>query len=630
METARHFAIWDYVIFGVMLLFSAAIGIYFAFSGGRQRTAEEFFLGDRKMGMIPVAMSVVVSFVSAISVIGTPGEIYMYDTMFAWSLVSYAVSNCLVIRLFLPILFRLRITSVYQYLEMRFNRTVKTACTIIFSIQTVLYMGIAMYTPALAINAVTGMDLWACVVSTGVICIFYTSVGGMKAVLWTDTLQTVIILLGVIAVIVKGSIDVGGVGEVFRIGHQGGRIKLDQFSVDPRIRYSVWSMMLGMLTTNIGKGVHQTVIQRLFSCGSRRRAAQALILATIIKFITVGLCIFSGVVMYAYYVDCDPYTQGLVKSRDQIMPLMVMDLLGDMPGLPGLFLSAVVSASISTLSSGVNSLAAISGEDGVKVFWPNISETNYARVIKCLAVLYGVVSIGFAFIASKLGQGVLELCLSLIGITSGSIIGVFLLGIYMHRSNAKGALTGLITSVLFVGWIKVGSILYPSSRGKNFLSVEGCPVPNNTESMVTGEPVTMITTQITDVFSLQDDKPESRPGIADLYAISFLYYSIIGLIICTVVGGIASKITGFTDPNTIDPRLKNNLTDALFWWFPESMKTRMRCGMEKVIYDDEDDTEEVKDSADFSGTNEKMKEINADENKMRFVPDDRKHSGTPV
>ena len=110
---SRHFGVWDYVPFAIMLLLSALIGIYSALSGGRQRTADEFFLGDRKMSILPVAMSVVVSFVSAISVIGTPGEIYMYDSMFAWALLSYT-ANCFTIRLFIPIFFRLRITSVYE------------------------------------------------------------------------------------------------------------------------------------------------------------------------------------------------------------------------------------------------------------------------------------------------------------------------------------------------------------------------------------------------------------------------------------------------------------------------------------------------------------------------------------
>ncbi|XP_030845995.1 sodium-coupled monocarboxylate transporter 1 [Strongylocentrotus purpuratus] len=626
--SGHHFGVWDYVVFAIMLLLSASIGIYSALSGGRQRTAEEFFLGDRKMGIVPVAMSVVVSFISAISVIGTPGEIYMYDTMFAWSLLSYTVGNFIVIRLFIPIFFRLRITSVYEYLEMRFNRTVRTICTIIFSFQTIMYMGIAMYTPALAINAVTGMDLWACVVSTGLVCIFYTTVGGMRAVLWTDTLQAIIILLGVAAVVIKGTIDVGGLGEVFRIGREGGRIKIDRFGADPRVPYSVWSIMIGMLTVNIGTGINQTVIQRLFSCGSRKRATQAIVLATIIKFFTVGLCIFSGVVMYVYYVDCDPYTQGVVMSKDQIMPLMVMDLFGDMPGLPGLFLSAVVSASISTLSSGVNSLAALSGEDGVKVLWPNISPRKYTKVIKLLALVYGLVSIAFAFLASHLGQGVLQLCLSIIGITYGGIIGVFLLGIFMHRCNSKGAIAGLITSVLFVGWIKIGSMMYPSSRGKNSLSVEGCPVPNTTDSMLTNGAEwseTTISAPYTDISSLPEGEPVSNSGIADFYAISFLYYSFVGVVICITVGGIVSKITGFTDPDTIKPELKNNLTDALFCCFPESLKRRMRCGMDKAKDDDDDEVDDVKDMKYFNGVKENVKEINGEEKKKMIESLNDKH-----
>ncbi|XP_071493672.1 sodium/iodide cotransporter-like, partial [Diadema antillarum] len=316
-NVVRHFGAWDYVVFALMLLVSAAIGVYSALSGGRQKTANEFLLGNRNMGIIPVSMSIMVSFISAISVIGTPGEIYMYDTMFLWGVIAYILPNLLLVRLFMPLFFKLNITSVYEYLELRYNRAVRSCGTAIFSIQTLIYMGIAMYTPALAINAVTGMDLWACVISTGGVCIFYTAVGGIKAVLWTDTLQALIIVIGVVAVIIKGTIEVGGADEVWRIGLEGRRLVFNNFSFDPRVRYTAWGMLFGMGTLNLTLGINQTIVQRILSTGSQRRAVMAIVLATVGKMIIVSLCVFSGVVMYTYYVDCDPFTMGYVKSKDQ-------------------------------------------------------------------------------------------------------------------------------------------------------------------------------------------------------------------------------------------------------------------------------------------------------------------------
>ncbi|XP_072179405.1 sodium-coupled monocarboxylate transporter 1-like [Diadema setosum] len=483
-----RFGVWDYVIFGLMLLISMAIGVYSALSGGRQRTADEFLLGNRNMGIIPVSMSITVSFISAISVIGTPGEIYIYDTMFAWSLISYFMANVLVSRLFVPVFFRLHITSVYEYLEMRFNRTVRSFGTVIFSVQTIIYMGVVMYTPALAINAVTGMDIWACVISTGLVCIFYTSVVSIIANIFQTTYTShPDILVGVVSVIVKGTLEMGGVKEVWRIAQEGNRISFSDFSVDPRVRYTVWSILIGFTTVDMTFGTSQTIAQRILATGSQRKATLSLYLSALGSSVIVGLCIASGVVMYAYYVNCDPLTMGIVQSKDQIMPLLVMELFGDSPGLPGLFLSAVVSASISSLSSGINALAAITAEDGVKIMWPDMHPRTYARSLVIAALLFGVVSIGSAFVASQLGGGVLSLCLSLIGIFNGSLLGVFLQGVYSTRCNPIGAIVGLLSGVLFVGWIKVGSLIYPSSSGVNVLSVDGCTMYNATEIMVVSE-----------------------------------------------------------------------------------------------------------------------------------------------
>ncbi|XP_072179667.1 sodium-coupled monocarboxylate transporter 1-like [Diadema setosum] len=584
-----------------MLLVSAAIGVYSALSGGRQKTANEFLLGNRNMGIIPVSMSIMVSFISAISVIGTPGEIYMYDTMFLWGVIAYILPNLLLVRLFMPLFFKLNITSVYEYLELRYNRAVRSCGTAIFSIQTLIYMGIAMYTPALAINAVTGMDLWACVISTGGVCIFYTAVGGIKAVLWTDTLQALIIVIGVVAVIIKGTIEVGGADEVWRIGLEGRRLVFNNFSFDPRVRYTAWGMIFGMGTLNLTLGINQTIVQRILSTGSKRRAVMAIVLATVGKMIIVSLCVFSGVVMYTYYVDCDPFTMGYVKSKDQLMPFFVMEMFEDMPGLPGIFLSAVVSASISTLSSGVNSLAAVTGEDVIKVLWPNMAPSRYAMVTKLLAVLFGLLSIGSAFVASILGEGVLSLALSLAGISYGGLLGVFLQGIYSRRANSKGALSGLVSSVLFVGWIRIGAMVYPSVTGKNVLSVDGCPVYNTSETAMINSTTILYASDISPLYTTTQSVPMEHsedPPVAELYHISFLYYAPIGVIISVIVGTIVSTITGSNETEKRDLKLMSDFPDAVCCCFSEPIKQTLRCGNERIVDVGEDEIDVAGDTDD--------------------------------
>ncbi|XP_071496321.1 sodium-coupled monocarboxylate transporter 2-like [Diadema antillarum] len=210
-------------------------------------------------------------------------------------------------------------------------------------------MGVVLYAPATALNAVTGTDLWTAVMSTGAVCIFYSTLGGIKAGLWADSLQAVVIVGSLIAIIVKGTIDVGGVDEVIRRGLEGDRI---YFTETPYTIY--WS---------IGGTVHPVGLVGLLGLNPFPAATlgeppldswvnppgnlRAVGIFTICHIFVVSLCVVSGLVMYAYYKDCDPLAQGVVSNRDQLMPLFVMDIFADMPGVPGLFLAAVLSASIS-------------------------------------------------------------------------------------------------------------------------------------------------------------------------------------------------------------------------------------------------------------------------------------------
>ncbi|XP_072179252.1 sodium-coupled monocarboxylate transporter 1-like [Diadema setosum] len=137
MAGARQFSMWDYLVFAAMLLASAAIGVYAALTGGRQRTTDEFLLGDRKVNIFPVAFSMTLSFVSAISVIGTPGDVYVYNTMYGWLAVTLCIGAILAVRWLLPIYMRLNLTSIYEYFEMRFNRAMRLSGSVVYSIQTV-------------------------------------------------------------------------------------------------------------------------------------------------------------------------------------------------------------------------------------------------------------------------------------------------------------------------------------------------------------------------------------------------------------------------------------------------------------------------------------------------------------
>ncbi|NWS79076.1 SC5A5 protein, partial [Crotophaga sulcirostris] len=223
------FSLWDYGVFALMLLVSTGIGLFHGLAKGGQKTSEDFFTGGRRMSALPVGLSLSASFMSAIQVLGVPAEAYRYGAKFLWMCVGQLLNTLLTAQFFLPVFYRLGLTSTYEYLELRFSRSVRLCGTLQYVVATVC----TICTPGLCSStfsspAVTGLDIWASLLSTGVICTFYTTIGGMKAVIWTDVFQVFVMLSGFVAIIIRGVLLVGGPSRVLAIATNGSRVNLGE------------------------------------------------------------------------------------------------------------------------------------------------------------------------------------------------------------------------------------------------------------------------------------------------------------------------------------------------------------------------------------------------------------------
>ncbi|XP_070536023.1 sodium-dependent multivitamin transporter-like [Ptychodera flava] len=399
------FSIVDYVIFSLVLAFSAFIGLFHACTGGRQKTTKEFLVADKKMRFIPVGLSLLASFMSAIALLGTSAEIYSFGTMFWMIGISYFIMTPISAHLFLPVFYRLSVTSVYEYLQLRFSLAARLIGCLAYIAYMIMYMAVVMYAPALALNAVTGLNIWASVLSVGVICTFYTSLGGMKAVIWTDVFQTFIMFAGLLAIIIQGSIAMGGFGEIWRINEEGGRVQFFNFDPDPTVRHTFWSLSIGGAITWLGNyGCNQLSVQRYLSCPTERDAKLALYLNMPLLLCIVSLIILCGMVIFAAFAGCDPIKLGLVARADQLLAYYVIEEFAFLPGVAGLFVAAIFSGSLSTLSSGLNCLAAVTLADIVRPVIKDLSDHRAAMVVKIIACSYGGITIGMAFAASGMAQ----------------------------------------------------------------------------------------------------------------------------------------------------------------------------------------------------------------------------------
>ncbi|XP_062551794.1 sodium-coupled monocarboxylate transporter 1-like isoform X1 [Armigeres subalbatus] len=525
-----NFSVFDYVIFFSMLLISTIIGVYFGFlSKVKQDNTKEYLLGGKAMSKFPISASLIATHVSGITLLGLPTELYGHGSQYWLCVIAAFPVYILMRKIYLPVFYDLQVTSVFTYLENRFDHKVRSAASFIYAFACIIYIPIVVYVPALAFSQVTGINLHLITPLICIVCTFYTTVGGLRAVVWTDTLQFIMMIGATLAIISLGLVSVGGFTHVWEAAEQGGRLVFFNMNPDPFIRSSFWTVTLGLSTIWIGTlGVSQGCIQRFLAVPDLKIAKKTLIIFTGGMIFIKSCSCFMGLLMYAKYEACDPYSIGKINKLDQILPYYVMDVGAKIPGLPGFFVSGIFSAALSTLSSVLNTLAGTIYEDFIRHHFPNSSEKNASKVMKALVVILGIIVIALVFVAEKMGE-VMHMAISLSGVTSGTLLGLFSSGMLTSTINTKGAIYGAVMSMIATGSILIGAQLYPQHPFMPFRT-DGCDVNLLHNATLVSTPLATV----------QNDVPR-------IFKLSFMYYSLFGVVVYFMVAYTVSIMTGRTE-----------------------------------------------------------------------------------
>ncbi|XP_060601480.1 sodium-coupled monocarboxylate transporter 1-like [Ruditapes philippinarum] len=455
----QTFTIVDYIVFSLTVLASVAIGIYFAFTGRKKNTTLNYFHGDRKLKYGPVALSLVVTFQSSIMLLGFPAEVYLFGYMICLFNIGQCAAIFLATKIIVPLMYPLKITSVYHYLQLRYgNNSVRILSVTIGIISQSIYMGIVLLGPAIALQSVTEIPIWTSILCIALAAIIYTSIGGILAVIWTDVLQCFIIIIGILSTLIKGTIDTGGVSVVFQENIKTGRLDMLNFSPNPTIRHTFWTVLIGSFIGSFSLTLSQSTIQRFNSTPTIGDAKKVLFIAGPVFIVMQTLSMSVGLVCFAYYTvnACDPISSGRIRNPNQIVPYMIAEIFRNYPGLSGLFISALFSASLSTLSSILAGLSAVTVEDFIRPHF-TLSDSFLTVIAKVTVVVYGGVGIAVAFIISQLEGSLTQILFSVMGAATGPLVGIFFLSMFFRRATDKGAIIGGITGIVFTFWICIGS-----------------------------------------------------------------------------------------------------------------------------------------------------------------------------
>jgi len=563
----------DYFVFGAFLVFSAGVGVVVSLLERRKQTdAKDFLTGGGTLHYFPVALSMMASFLSAIFVISIPAEMYIYNTNYALLFVSYFIGFPIAGHVYLPVFYRLGITSGYEYLEMRFSKTARICGSLTFSVMMLLYNGVVLYTPAVALSQVSGLSMSVAILSVGLVVTFYTALGGMKATVWNDAVQMFVILFCFIIVIILGSIQVGGFAHAIREADSGGRLtlfKAETYNPDPFIRTTFWTQTVGGTFINIVMyASSQTIIQKFISTKTVRDGQKAVWLSSFTTALMMILVIFIGCIIYTKYEFCDPIASGKVQKIDQIVAFFVMEIMGHLHGLPGLFLAASFSATLSSVSGGINALAAVYLEDVIipihRRFAKNMMETSTAKLVtRGLVVFFGLTTIAVAFLSDVLGKLVIQIAMSIFGVVGGPLAGMITLGLFFPTANNWGALAGLCGSLVVTFWLGVGAVVLQVPQHELPVNISGCSFPGFNATLPPP------------VEALERD-------YLKIYELSFMYYSILAIIIVIIIALPVSKLTGGNkEKSKLDPRLYYFFQDECCTCFSPACREKWRCGVEE-------------------------------------------------
>ncbi|CAG9809480.1 unnamed protein product [Chironomus riparius] len=565
MENSKEklsFSSVDYILFATMMLLSFLIGLYYGFFAKRkQNTTAEYLLGSKKLKVWPTAISLTATHISATTLLGVPAEMYKYGTQYWACAISGLVVTVSVCYVYLPVFHDIGAASCYEYLERRYNHQVRQIASCLYFIYVVILSPLLCYTPALAFSQVSGINLHYITPILVFVCVFYTTFGGIRAVVWTDTLQFSAMILAVCVVMVLGTKEVGGIKNVFTIANDGGRLIWFNIDPNPFLRSTFWMVSIGLTSMWISNvGITPECVQRFVAIPDIKDSQKVVWIFGIGHIFIKLFSVYNGLLIFAKYslAKCDPIFDGVVKKYDQIFPYYVMDVGRKIPGLPGLFIVGALSAALSSMSSCLNSLSGTTYEDFIRPYFPNATEKQASTSMKIITFLIGCICFILVFVVEHLG-GVFSIGIAFSGITSGTLLGLFTMGMVSRRFNTTGALWGSVISLVVVSFIMIGAQI---NIYKGNLQYESLPF--NVEQctqMLQQSNVTnsMMNSTIATKTHYCENENFNNESVHWIFRINYMYYSLIGTILVAVCGYPISILTGGVkdlDENLLAPMFR--------------------------------------------------------------------------
>jgi solute:Na+ symporter, SSS family len=458
-----HFTALDFFVLIVYLVGTTVLGIWL---GRGQETARDYFIAGKRIPWWAILFSVVATETSALTFISIPGLAYTTNLGFLQIAAGYILGRIVVAYTLLPRYFQGELVTAYALLERRFGLPTRRFASVVFMFTRAFGDSVRVFATAIPIALIIGpavpqrylMPL--SILILGVLTLLYTYHGGMRAVVWTDVIQTgVYILGGISALYLLGRGVAGGWGTIFDVASASDKLRvIDTYTGFDRAQTLLAGLIGGAFLSMASHGADQLIVQRLLASGNLRDARRALIGSGIAVFAQFVLFLMIGLGLFAYYGG------RKFAVPDSIFPTFVIDVMP--PGLTGLVVAAILAAAMSTLSGSINSLAAATTHD---IYLPlsrrEPTEKNTFRMGRIFSLVWGAILLIAALLYRQQGTPVVVVALSIASFTYGALLGGFFLGWLWRRAIQRDAILGMVVGLLVMSLVVFAKQLIPVFPG---------------------------------------------------------------------------------------------------------------------------------------------------------------------
>ena len=449
-DAAEPFGMVNYIVLALYLLISLFIGVYFA---RKQKSTDDYFVGGGRIPWWAAGLSVFGTLLSAITFMAIPAKAFLTDWSYFMLNMAAILITPVIAFVFIPFFNKLKISTAYEYLEDRFNYVARAFGSLSFILFQLGRIGIVLLLPSLAISIVTGIPVETSIMIMGVLCILYTTFGGIEAVIWTDVLQVVVLLGGsVLAVIWIMLHTEPSFGEMMTYASENDKfniINMDFNFTDT----TFWVVLIGGLASAlVTQGTDQTIVQRFLTSSDLKDSQKTLYTNAVLTLPATIIFFGIGTLLFIFYTEMPEKLSPAISNNDSIFPWYIVR---ELPlGVSGLLVAGIFSAAMSSISSSLNSVSTAYCNDFHLHFNPKTVDKKLLRIARTATIITGILGIILALWMAKSDiKSLWDQFYKFLGLFTGGLGGMFLLGMLTKKANAKGTLIGLVISAIVIFYI---------------------------------------------------------------------------------------------------------------------------------------------------------------------------------